>query len=222
MATLHHYPLHPASRYVRLLLAEYGIELTLNTIVPWDSSGELVALNPAGSLPVFQDNQSGLIPGARVICEWIEDIYDESYLMPKTPVDRVEVRRMVDWFEDKFSREVSEPLIKERVMKFFDKDETISSQNLRLSIANAHIHMDYINYLAGQEAWLAGTQISLADLAAAAHISVLDYFGDIKWDEFPEAKTWYMKMKSRPSFRPLLADVIVGLAPARHYAVIDF
>ncbi|MEC8743287.1 MAG: glutathione S-transferase N-terminal domain-containing protein, partial [Pseudomonadota bacterium] len=62
MATLHHSPLHPASRYVRLLLAEYGIELTLNTIVPWDSSGELVALNPAGSLPVFQDNQSGLIP----------------------------------------------------------------------------------------------------------------------------------------------------------------
>lgn len=222
MAILHHYPLHPSSRFARLQFGEYGIEVSLHTRVPWDVTSELLALNPAGSLPVFEDEDEGCVPGARVMCEWIEDVYEGAYLMPSSAAERAEVRRIIDWFEVKFASEVSEPLFRERVFKHFEKNQPISSQNLRQAISNAHVHMGYINFLAGQEAWLAGRTISLADMAAAAHLSVLDYFGDIKWDDFPDAKTWYMKMKSRPAFRPLLADVVVGLAPSAHYAVIDF
>lgn len=222
MAILHHYPLHPSSRYVRLQFGEYNIEVSMQTRVPWDVSEELIALNPAASLPIFEDEDQATVPGARVICEWIEEVYQGAYLMPAGPAERAEVRRIIDWFEDKFSREVSEPIIKERVFKHFEKDQPISSQILRQAIANAHVHMGYINFLAGQEAWLAGRSVSLADMAAAAHLSVLDYFGDIKWEDFPDAKTWYMKMKSRPAFRSLLSDVVVGLAPSVHYTVIDF
>ena len=61
-----------------------------------------------------------------------------------------------------------------------------------------------------------------ADLAAAGHISAVDYFGDIPWTDYPVAKSWYQRVKSRPSFRPLLADTIRGTAPGPHYADLDF
>ena len=83
-------------------------------------------------------------------------------------------------------------------------------------------HLDYIGHLADHHTWLAGDQLSLADLAAAAHISAVDYFGDIPWADYPVAKSWYQRMKSRPSFRPLLADTVRGMAPAAHYADLDF
>ena len=69
---------------------------------------------------------------------------------------------------------------------------------------------------------LACNQMSLADLAAGAHISCLDYLDEIKWSKWSGLKEWYQKLKSRPSFRPLLKDTIPGLRPPRHYADLDF
>ena len=70
--------------------------------------------------------------------------------------------------------------------------------------------------------WLAGDDFSLADIAAAAHISCVDYLGDVPWSDYPGAHDWYARVKSRPSFRPLLADHIPGLPPPKHYADLDF
>jgi len=70
--------------------------------------------------------------------------------------------------------------------------------------------------------WLAGENFSLADITAAAHLSTLDYLGDVPWDNHEPAKEWYARIKSRPSFRPLLADHIPGAPPPKHYADLDF
>lgn len=222
MATLHHYPLSPSCRLVRLQLAEYDIQLSMKTWVMWDQSQELLSLNPTGQLPIFEDEKNGIIPGARVISEWVEEVMETAWLMPKTPGERAETRRLVDWFEVKFWEEVSKPLLRERVIKRFQSGETISSELLRIALSNARVHLDYIDWLAAQDAWLVGRSMTLADFAAAAHLSVLDYFGDIQWEQFPDAKMWYMKLKSRPSFRPLLADIVVGMPPAPHYSIVDF
>ena len=61
-----------------------------------------------------------------------------------------------------------------------------------------------------------------ADLIAAAHLSVMDYFGEMPWASFPALKAWYAPIKSRPSFRPLLSDRFPGVAPPVHYADLDF
>ncbi len=222
MAVLHHYPLLPSCRFIRLQTAEYKLDITLHTQIPWQRDENLLALNPAGDLPVLEDERYGVVCGARVISEWLEDVVDNSHLMPKTAGARAEVRRLTDWFELKFTTEVSQPLLRERVIKRFQTGQAASSTILRAALSNAQIHLGYIDWLAAQHAWLAGPQMSLADLAGAAHISVLDYFGDIDWSRFPEAKLWYMKLKSRPGFRPLLADILVGMPPSSHYSNLDF
>jgi glutathione S-transferase len=83
-------------------------------------------------------------------------------------------------------------------------------------------HLEYVSWLADRRRFLAGDFFSLADIAAAAHFSAVDYIGDVPWDDYPRAKEWYVRIKSRPSFRPVLADHIPGLRPPTHYADLDF
>ena len=222
MAILHHYPLSPSSRFIRLQCGEYRFDITLRTQIPWLRDEAFLALNPAGEVPVLEDESLGVVCGARVISEWLEEIVEQNELMPEHAGQRAEVRRLMDWFETKFMLEVSRPLVKERVIKRFVSGQPASSTIMRAALTNAQIHMGYIEWLAAQNLWLAGPKITLADLVAAAHLSVLDYFGDIDWERFKEAKMWYMKLKSRPSFRPLLSDILVGMPPAVHYSELDF
>lgn len=222
MAILHHYPLSPSSRFIRLQCSEYRFEITLRTQVPWLRDDDFLTLNPAGEVPVLEDESLGIVCGARVISEWLEEIVEQNKLMPEHAGERAEVRRLIDWFETKFMLEVSRPLIKERIIKRFVSGQPASSTIMRAALTNAQIHMGYIEWLLAQNPWLAGSDMTLADLVAAAHLSVLDYFGDIDWNRSREAKMWYMKLKSRPSFRPLLSDIVVGMPPATHYSELDF
>ena len=222
MAVLHHYPLSPSSRFIRLQCSEYRFDITLRTQVPWLRDDAFLALNPAGEVPVLEDESLGVVCGARVISEWLEEIVELNKLMPEHAGQRAEVRRLIDWFETKFMLEVSRPLIKERIIKRFVSGQPASSTIMRAALTNAQIHMNYIEWLSAQNPWLAGPVMTLADLVAAAHLSVLDYFGDIDWDRCEEAKMWYMKLKSRPSFRPLLSDIVVGMPPSAHYTKLDF
>jgi glutathione S-transferase len=93
---------------------------------------------------------------------------------------------------------------------------------VRAALGRLRGHLDYLGSLAEHRWWLAGDAMSLADLAAAAHVSAVDFTGDIPWTEYPAAKAWYQRIKSRPSFRPLLADMVRGMVPPAHYADLDF
>jgi glutathione S-transferase len=87
---------------------------------------------------------------------------------------------------------------------------------------NLRTHIKYIGFLMQERSWLAGNRLSAADLVAAAHISAIDYFGDVPWDLSERAKLWYARIKSRPSFRPLLNDRLAGVPPVAHFANLDF
>ena len=219
---LHHFPLSPASRFIRLQLAEYEYDFELIHRLPWQRDEEFLTINPAGSLPVFQYEDTIIICGSRAISEWIEESRADSRLLYGSSIQRAEIRRLLDWFDDKFYYEVGLPLLYERVIKRFEHGLGASSVNIRTALANAHVHFGYLNWLTEQNSWLVGTQLSLADFSAAAQISVLDYFGDVQWDKYPAAASWYMKIKSRPSFRALLSDQLIGVKPSSHYAVLDF
>jgi len=224
MRVLHHYQLSASSRFIRLLLAERGLVFLPKTEIPWERKEDFLRLNPAGDVPVLVTEDGLVLSGATVIAEYIEETEDSSQvnlLWGEAPA-RAEIRRMMTWFEGKFSREVGAPLLSERVIKRFSGQGTVSSVVIRAAMTNLQIHMDYIDWLAEQNSWLAGKQMSLADLAAAAHLSVLDFFGDIDWSRHAEAKLWFAKMKSRPSFRDLLGDQVVGMTPPPHYSDMDF
>jgi glutathione S-transferase len=230
MTQLYHHPLCPHSRFVRLALGEYGVEPELIEERVHDRRREFLMLDPAGQTPVLVEDNGIVAPGAGLIAEWLDEILGERLgehrLLPASPVARIEVRRLMNWFNDKFFAEVSNWLVTEKVYKRFTATEigggAPDMEVVRAARANLRYHLRYISYLASTRNWLAGDKISYADLAAAAHLSSVDYLGDIPWEEEEPAKQWYQRLKSRPSFRSLLADRVPGVAANPVYADVDF
>lgn len=230
MAVLLHHPLCPQSRFVRLLLGEYGIEPELIEERAFERRDDFLLINPAGQTPVFVDDNGLVIPGVTTIAEYFDETYGQTLgnhrLLPEEPQDRVEVRRLCEWFHQKFFAEVSQWLVTEKIYKRFSRPAAGSSAPdmdlVRAARANIRYHLRYIGYLTGHRNWLAGNRLSYADLAAAAHLSSVDFLGDVPWDEDETAKHWYARMKSRPAFRALLADRLPGFVPAEVYADLDF
>lgn len=222
MRTLYHLALSAQSRMIRIVLGEKRIEAHLKAEQVWDRRAEFLAINPAGEVPVLVEDDGTTVAHSTAIAEYLEETHPDPPLLPSDPAARAEVRRLVGWFDAKFDREVTDMLVGEKVMKRFLGRGEPSSAAIRAGLANIAIHLDYIGWLAERRAWLAGDAFSLADIAAAAHLSCVDYLGDVPWERNAEAKTWYARVKSRPSVRPLLADHITGLQPPRHYADLDF
>lgn len=228
MKLLHH-PFCPHSRFARLVLAEYRASFELADEDVRKRRPEFLELNPAGTTPVLIDGKFP-VSGASVIAEYIDETHGanlgEHRLLPADPKARAEVRRIADWFHDKFFVEVSEPLAREKIFKFrlsaAEGGGPPDSSALQAAKKNIRYHLQYIGWLLKTRSWLAADKLSFADLAAAAHLSVADYLGDVPWNEDENAKNWYAKMKSRPSFRPLLADLVPGLPPSKVYADLDF
>ena len=230
MLTLFHHPMFATCRFVRLVFGEYGEELALIEEKPWTRRKEFLALNPAGSLPILLAEGDVPIVGATVIAEYLDEtrgvLKREKRLFAEDPMERAEIRRLVDWYLAKAEGEVTRHLVRERVLKPMMPAEagggSPDSTAIRAARANIRQHMKYTNWLAGTRHWLAGARITYADLAAAATLSVLDYLGEIEWREHAAAREWYTRVKSRPSFRPLLSDRVRGLSPVSHYADLDF
>ncbi len=221
--TLHHFPLDPASRQVRLALGEKRLVFSDRLVRYWERPQDFAALNPSGVTPVLVETSSAgplVICEARAILEHIEEA--APGLMGQTPAERAEARRVMQWFDRKFDNEVNAYLLHERLEKRLLKMGAPDLSNMRQGRDALKLHLAYFERLLQNRDWLAGGAMTFADFAAAAHISVLDYFGDVPWRDFPSLKTWYMKLKSRPAFRPILADRWPGLAPAGHYDDLDF
>jgi glutathione S-transferase len=229
MAILYHHPFCPQSRFVRLVLAEIGVEPELREERPWERRQEYLAINPGGSTPTLVDAQLA-VPGSTVIAEYLDETRGlgakGGRLLPEGPAARVEVRRLLDWFLAKFHEEVSGYLVTEKIFKRFmgaaDGGGPPDMGAIRAARANIRYHLKYIGYLIASRKWLAGDDLTYADLAAAAHLSCADYLGDVPWDEDETAKLWYARVKSRPAFRAILADRVPGVAPSSHYADLDF
>lgn len=222
MRMLHHLWLSPFCRKVRIVLLEKKIDFDMKVENTWERSESFLALNPAGEVPVLVEPDGTVLSGSNVISEFIEEIHPDPPLLGSQALERAEVRRLVSWFDRKFDREVTDPLVGEKVMKRFLGLGEPNSKAVRAGLANIHQHLEYITYLMERRKWLAGDHLSLADLAAAAHLSVVDYLGDVPWADHEGAKDWYARIKSRPSFRPLLADHIPGIPPPQLYADLDF
>ena len=222
MPTLFHLPLSPFCRKVRLVAAEKSMGVQLEVEEPWRRREDFLMLNPAAEVPVWVDDDGGTIADSTAICEYLDEIDLSASLVGNTPSDRAETRRLVAWFDIKFYREVTAYLYGERMLKRIRRTGEPNSAAIRAGRQNIGYHLDYIAWLTDRRNWLAGDRLSLADLAAAAQLSTLDYLGEVPWDQSEGAKIWYQRVKSRPSFRTLLADSMPGFPPPAHYADLDF
>ena len=233
MFQLFHHPLEPRCRYIRLCLAEKQVPFELVEEPFWLRRTEFLRRSPTGEVPVLADPNEDMANGiktetgtalsdATVIAEYLEETAGAPSLLGNAPRTRAEVRRLATWFSQRFVAEVAHPLLTERVWKRLSNTGEPDTFMLRAATQNLGYHLAYIQYLTERRTWLAGEQISLADLAAAAALSSLDYLGAVPWATAPEAKEWYAKVKSRPSFRGLLGDHLPGLPPSKDYTNLDF
>ena len=231
MYVLMHYPLCAFSRSIRLALAECGLSFETREEKPWEWRPQFLDINPAGTLPVLQDSGELTLCGAYAISEYLAeaglDASDDArafQFFPGEARKRGEVRRLVDWFHRKFDAEVTSYLVEEKILRRFNPQRggAPDMELVRAGHTNLRYHLRYIGHLADERNWLAGEQLSFADLAAAAHLSCIDYLGDVPWGESGAAKNWYARVKSRPSFRALLEDNIPGVTPPESYADPDF
>ena len=221
MARLFHVPLSPFCRKVRLSLAEKKIEVELVEERYWEADPDFMRRNPAAKVPVLRLDGVMMCESA-AICEYIEETRPEPALIPTNPIDRLEVRRLVGWFDDKFHNEVTSKLLYERVNKKMMGQGFPDSRNVKDGAKAIKYHLDYMTWLLDHRRWLAGDAMTLADFAAAAHLSSLDYISDVDWNRSVVVKDWYPKIKSRPAFRSILADQVSGFPPPRHYNDLDF
>ncbi|MEY4681627.1 MAG: glutathione S-transferase family protein [Alphaproteobacteria bacterium] len=222
MRTLYHLWLSPFSRKVRIALREKNLACDLRIEKVWERRVEFLSINVAGTVPVLVEEDGTVLCDSAVICEYLEEAYPEVPLLGEGLAQRAEVRRLAAWFDQRFAREVTDNLYGEKMMKNALGLGEPNSSALRAGYANIRYHLEYIGWLAERRRFLAGDHFSLADIAAAAQLSTLDYIGDVPWDRFEGAREWYARIKSRPSFRPILADHVAGHAPPRHYADLDF
>ncbi|AKK20313.1 glutathione S-transferase family protein [Candidatus Liberibacter africanus] len=230
MSRLYHYPISSSSRFIRLILSEYEFKPDMIEEYPWGKRREFLELNPSGTLPVYVDEHMQALCGFTVISEYLDETYGDvtqrNRLLSTDPLQRAETRRMIEWFMHQMEQDATRPLVHERVYKLHMTTEqgggSPDSKALRIARNNIREHLKYISWLIKSRSWIAGNHMSYADFAASATISTLDYLGEIDWDNAPIVKEWYQRMKSRPSFRPLLSERIRGLLPSSHYTNLDF
>lgn len=230
MLTLYHHPFSPSSRFVRLILSEYGAAFEDVQVNPWERPQTLLSLNAAGTVPVIVENEGPAICGPGPIMEYLDETrgyaVDDKRLMPDHPDSRAETRRLADWALTKFDNEVIGLLVRERIYKQIMPKSAgggaPDSTALRVARANIGHHLKYFGYLVASRRWLAGDRLSFADFALAAGLSCADYLGEVKWSAEEDVKNWYARVKSRPSMRPLLGEKVLGMPPAPTYADLDF
>ncbi len=217
MRTLFHFWLNPFSRKVRMALREKNLSFELELEKTWERRTEFLAMNPAGDLPLLVESDGTILSNSQVICEYLEEVYPETNLIGYDPVQRAETRRLVNWFDRKFNREVTDNIVGEKLMKSILHLGDPHGPSVRAGRANIHYHLDYIGFLTERREWLAGDFFSLADIAAASHLSTIDYLGDVPWEQHEIAHKWYEKIKSRTAFQYIFDERVPNFAPSPSY-----
>jgi len=221
MVLLVHSSLLPQCRKIRIMMAEKKILFFLKEENPWTLSKDIMKINPAGELPIFIFD-GNIVAGNYAITEFLEETYTQNRLINGNNKQRAETRRLTDWFDNKFHREVFQYIVGEKIYKRFSLRQPPESKRIIIGSNNLRFHMEYIDWIIERNNYLAGNDFSLADISAAAQLSVIDYLGDVPWDDYKNAKLWYSKVKSRPSFKEILNDRIKGIYPSKHYTDLDF
>ncbi len=220
--TLYHYPLCPFSRKIRLVLYEKGMPYGLIFETPWARRAEFLKLNPFGDVPVLIEPDGHVLTDHVAITEYLNELKTMPNLLGETPRGRAEIRRITNLFDSSFYMDVFKPLVGERVIKALKTGGSPDSILIRAGRENLKRYLGYVDWLAARRSYLGGRNLSVADLDVAAHISVLDYLGEVAWEDYQDAKLWYAKIKSRPSFSSLLQDKLAGIIPSDTYANLDF
>jgi glutathione S-transferase len=214
MRRLTHLVFQPASRLVRLVLGEKRLVVDPQ-----------LAEDFRAQMPIFEDTDGTVCTGLWAILDHVEGSYPDNPLVPEDAAERGEALRWLDWANTVFTDQVTRRIVFEKANPRYTGNPSRSTPDMNVIRGGRETLKEMIPHLAAimdERGNLVGRGCTIADLALAAQLSALDYFGEIAWDTNAPLKEWYMRMKSRPSFRSLLADRVPGQPPIKYYADLDF
>lgn len=222
MRQLYSYPLCSFSRLVRIYLKEKSLDFELLNDLPWARKRIFSEKHMLSDIPTLIDNDGTVLEGWYAIVEHLEQVYRSVSFFGGSHREKAETRRIMTIFNEMFFADVIQNIVFEKAIKKYIENSSPDSSRIRVGNANIKKYFNYISWLTERRNWLAGDNFSLADISAAAQISSIDYMGSVDWDAYPEVKMWYVRIKSRPSFRDILHDRVSNILPAEHYHLLDF
>ena len=217
MIKLHYFVLCPFARKIKITLAEKALnyELIRENIVHEQDNRKTV--RSFEEMLVLRDGNQKYTNHI-AIDEYLEERYPRHSLLADSLQVRANIRMISNLFDNQFYHQVVKKILYERLYKSVTNRRAPDSNLIRKVRQDIALYLDYIEKLLSASAkWLAGEQLSRADIVVASHISVLDYFGDIPWSHNQEVREWYAVFKSRPSMKTILEDRIAGFDPAPDY-----
>ncbi len=219
--TVHYHALCPFSKQFIVLLSELGLKYNIIKEDYWLKNPAFVRLSPWLELPVIIIDET-IVTGIYPCLEYLIDLKKDSHLFGNDPQILVCIRQIINWFNQHCYYEVVKNIINEKLIKPDLKKEYTDSNILRASKTALHKHMMQLNAIISTQQYIVSESITYADISAASHFAVLDYFNEINWQNYPKIKDWYCLIKSRPSFRATLYEKVKGINPPKHYLELDF
>jgi glutathione S-transferase len=146
MLTLYDAPRCPFAARVRLVLAEKGVPYETVEIDLDDRPAWLYEKNPAGRVPVLEE-EGFVLAESCVIAEYLDERFPEPALMPADPADRALVRLAIERFDA-----VSDP--------YYD----FRSERSKEAEERFHEALGSLDELLRRHPYVAGHEYSLADL----------------------------------------------------------
>jgi glutathione S-transferase len=206
----------------RIYLKEKALEHELIVDLPWKRKNVFSQHHVFSDLPTLVDQDGMVLEGWYAIIEHLEQSYRSNSLLGVTQKEKAESRRIATLFNEMFFADVTKNIVFEKVIKKHVENSSPDSSCIRKGNSEINRYFSHIADLVNRRNWLSGNEFSLADIAAAAQISCVDYIGSIGWDNYPTVKDWYVRIKSRPSFRDILHDRIANMSPPSYYQELDF
>lgn len=200
MPTLHGVSASPYVRKVQAVLNTKSINFTINPIIPFGEKSELLALNPLGKIPVYQD-ENVTLGDSSVICAYLEKKHSDT---PLYPADATEYASAI-WLE-KYADTHLTPALGTVFFQRVLNPKMFGTPTDEVAVAkvindDAPVIFDYLETQLDNNDYFVGNRLSIADFAVAAPF-VNAAAGGLTVDEarWPNLAAFVARIFANPAF----------------------
>jgi len=198
----------PFVRKVRVVLAEKGLEYTLDPVSPFAPPPEFLAISPLKRIPAFRDTDlpepNNHLADSSIICDYLEHKYPTPPLYPAAPYDRARAL----WFEEYADSQVASNLVRalffERIVKKMLRQETDEGTCQKALSEQMPAICEYLEKELGDREFLVGDAFTIADISLASMFVNIMHAGEQACS--PKVNAYVRRMHARPSFRAVIDE----------------
>jgi glutathione S-transferase len=208
MMTLHGFAASNYYNLVKHVLLYKQLPFTENLI--YAGSEELLAISPAGKVPVITTQEGLYLSESSVICDFIEETYPAMPLYPENAGERDVVRQIMKMAELYFE------LPSRRLIPYVFSGTEIP-ESVKVEVRQVLTRgVTALSRLCQFSPWIAGEQFTMADIYVYYVNTIVSAFGSsqLNWDvlaEIPGMKQWSDAMSQTVIAQQVEADRLANM-----------